>query len=275
MKNLITALKTILAALLISHLPLDAHAAETIQLSGSSTVAPLMAEIAARYEKTHPGVRIDVQSGGSSKGVTDAREGAVDIGMASRALKTKETDLKNYVVALDGIAMITHKSNPVANLTKNQIIKIYRGELKNWKDLGGADTPIVVVNKAEGRSTLELFLHYTGLKNSEIKANTIIGENEQGIKFVSGNKNAIAYVSIGTSEVAAKNGTPIKMVGLEGVTPSTTAVKAGTYPMTRPLNLVTKSSAKLKAEVTNFLKYAQSKEVADIVTENAFVVHEK
>ncbi|MBG0808035.1 phosphate ABC transporter substrate-binding protein [Methylosinus sp. H3A] len=189
---------------ILSVLP-DPHvrAAESkITLSGSSTVAPLAAEIGRRFEENNPGVRVDVQSGGSSRGVADARSGLADIGMASRATNPDESDLQFFTIARDGIGVIVHKSNSVRSLTDEQIAGIYVGKIADWSAVGGKPGRITVVNKAEGRSTLELFLQYFKLKNSDIKAQVVIGDNQQGIKTVAGNPKAIGYVSIGSAERA-------------------------------------------------------------------------
>ena len=92
-----------------------------LNITGSSTVAPLVLEIAKLYEKTHMGVRIDVQTGGSSRGINDARRGLADIGMVSRALKPSEKDLSPYLIAMDGIAIILHKSNLVTKLSDSRM----------------------------------------------------------------------------------------------------------------------------------------------------------
>ena len=85
-------------------------------LTGSSTVAPLAGELGKRFESLHPGVRVDVQMGGSSRGIADARQGLADIGMCSRALKETESDLLAFTIARDGICIIVHKKNPVTSL---------------------------------------------------------------------------------------------------------------------------------------------------------------
>jgi phosphate transport system substrate-binding protein len=238
-------------------------------LTGSSTVAPLAAELAKRYEAQHPGVRIDVQSGGSSRGIADARQGTADIGMVSRALKPKETDLHAFTIAKDGITVILHKDNGVKSLTDKQIIGIYTNRINNWKEVGGKDAPITVVNKAEGRSTLELFVSHFKLKSSEIQADVVIGDNEQGIKTISGNPNAIAYVSIGAAEYGATHNTPIKLLPISGVEASILTVQNGAFPLSRPLNLVTKTEPTGLAR--SFIQFAQSKEVASIATQQYFV----
>lgn len=238
-------------------------------LTGSSTIAPLALEIGKRFEKQNPGVRIDVQSGGSSRGVADARSGLADIGMASRALKPEENDLMAHTIAVDGVGIILHSNNPVQSLTDEQIKAIYTGRITNWKEAGGKSARIIVVNKAEGHSTLELFLHHFTLKNSDIKAQVVIGDNQQGIKTVAGNPVAIGYVSIGTAEFEAAQGTPIKLLPMEGVAATVANVRDGRFPLSRPLNLVTKGAATGLAK--RFIDFARSGAVNDLVESQFFV----
>ncbi|MCU0548056.1 MAG: phosphate ABC transporter substrate-binding protein [Leptolyngbya sp. Prado105] len=240
-----------------------------IVLTGSSTVAPLTAEIAKRYEAEHPGARIDVQTGGSSRGIADARQGTADIGMVSRSLKNTEKDLQAFTVANDGVSVILHKDNPVKQLSDQQVSDIYAKKITNWKEVGGQDAPITVINKAEGRSTLELFAQYFKLEPTAIKADVVIGDNEQGIKTVAGNPNAISYVSIGSAEYGVTNGTPIKLLPVKGVEASIANVASGKFPISRPLNLVTKTAPTgLQKE---FIEFARSPKVKDIVQQQYFV----
>jgi phosphate transport system substrate-binding protein len=260
--------KLLCAALMVSS-QLAGAADNKLVLTGSSTVAPLAAEIGKRFEKMNPGVQVDVQSGGSSRGVNDARLGLADIGMASRALNPDEQSLKSFTIGLDGIGIILHRSNPVQTLTDAQVIGIYTGTIKNWKEVGGRDQAITVVNKAEGRSTLELFLHHFQLKNSQIKASVVIGDNEQGIKTVIGNPGAIAYVSIGTAEYEFTHNAPIKLLPMAGVAATTDNVKNHTFPLMRPLNLVTKTEPTGLAK--RFIDFARSDAVQDLVKDQYFV----
>lgn len=238
-------------------------------LTGSSTVAPLAAEIAKRYEAEHSGVRIDVQSGGSSRGIADARQGVADVGMVSRSLKDNEKDLQAFTIAKDGISIIVNNANPVKSLTDKQIVDIYTDKINNWKQVGGIDAPITVVNKAEGRSTLELFAQHFKIDTKDIKADVVIGDNEQGIKTVGGNPNAVGYVSIGSGEYAATHQTPIKLLPVAGIAASITNVTNGTFPISRPLNLVTKTTP--TGLQKDFIDFARSQQVQDIVKEQYFV----
>lgn len=238
-------------------------------VTGASTLAPLIGEIGKRFERLYLKVRVDVQTGGSSRGVADARQGLADIGMVSRAMKDEEKDLYAFPVARDGVGIILHKENLIQALTDEQVIAIYTGKITNWKDVGGKDAAITVVNKAEGRSTLEVFLHYFKLKNMDVKAQVVIGDNEQGVKTVAGNRNAIGYVSIGTAEYDETQGVPIKLLPTGGVAASTETVRNGTFPISRPLHIVTRTPPTGLAKA--FIEYAQSHAVHDIIKQQYFV----
>lgn len=238
-------------------------------LTGSSTVAPLASELGKRFEQEHPEVRVDVQTGGSSRGLADARSGQADIGMMSRDLAADETDVTAYAVARDGVAMIIHADNPVTELSPEQVIDIYTGDITQWSAVGGSDAPVSVVNKAEGRSTLEVFLKHFDLENSDIDAQVIIGDNEQGIKTVTGNPDAIGYVSIGAAENSIARGEPLKLLPLEGINPSTASVQDGSFPLSRTLNFVTNGEPETLTKT--FIDFAQSPKVHDIVEQQNFV----
>jgi phosphate transport system substrate-binding protein len=207
--------------------------------------------------------------GGSSRGIIDTRSGAAQIGMVSRALKAGESDLTATTIALDGVCPIVHRNNPVSALTNEQIVAIYIGRIRNWSEVGGKDAAIVVVNKAEGRSTLELFVDYFHLSTKEIRADVVIGDNQQGIKTVAGDERAIGYVSIGTAEFEARRGAAIRLLPIGGVEPTIANVRLGRFPLSRPLNLVTRGSP--EDIVREFLAFARSAAVSDLVEEASFV----
>lgn len=246
------------------------HAADNrLVLTGSSTVAPLAAEIGKRFEEQNPSIRVDVQSGGSSRGVADARSGLADLGMASRAPNADETDLQFFTIARDGVGIIVNTNNSVRSLTDEQIVAIYTGKITDWSKAGGAAGRITVVNKAEGRSTLELFLHYFKLKGGDVKAHVIIGENQQAIKTVAGNPGAIGYVSIGSAEYEADHGAHIRLMPMSGVAASVENVRSGSFPLARPLNLISKGEP--GAVARRFIDFARSRGVHDIVESQFFV----
>ncbi|MCI0652064.1 MAG: metalloregulator ArsR/SmtB family transcription factor [Planctomycetes bacterium] len=238
-------------------------------ITGSGTIAPLLNDIARRFEARNPGTRIDVQSGGSSRGMTDVRGGQADIGMVSRALGAKESDLVAHTVASDGICMIAHRDNAIPGLTKAEVVALYTNRAEDWKEVGGSGGAVTVVNKADGRSTLDVFLHYFELKSTDVAADVVIGDNEQGIKTVAANRRAIGYVSIGSAEYGIRRGEEIRILPVDGVETSIAAVRAGTFPMMRPLNLVTAGPPSGLAR--RFIDFAKSKEVDDLIEQHCFV----
>lgn len=243
--------------------------AQTLVLTGSSTVAPLAGEIGKRFEAENPGVRVDVQTGGSSRGIADARRGTADIGMASRALGAGEEDLVAIPIARDGVCVIVHRDNPVAALSDEQIVAIYTGKIESWDAVGGAAAPITVVTKASGRATLEVFLGYFGLEEDQVDADIVIGDNEQGVKTVSGDPNAIGFVSVGNAEYSAAAGAPLRLLPAGGVEASTATLESGAFPISRPLNFVfTQAPTGLAKQLSD---YARSEAVHDLVRELGFV----
>lgn len=238
-------------------------------ITGSSTMAPLVAEIGKRFERLHPGTRIDVQTGGSSRGIADTVNGLADIGMVSRALKPQEHALHGATIAHDGITMILHQDNPVLDLSNEHIKAIYSGAITNWKAVGGLDAPITVVNKAEGRSTLELFLQYFQLSNRAIRAHVIIGDNEQGIKTIAGNPHAIGYVSVGTAQYDATHEVPIRLLPLQHIPATLETLHNGTFPLSRPLTLVSKIPPTGLAQT--FIDFSRSSAVHDLILKQYFV----
>lgn len=245
-----------------------------LTITGSSTVAPLAAEMARRFEASHPGVRIDVQTGGSSKGIGDVSRGLADIGMASRALKGSELgEVEAHTVAIDGVGLIVHSSNPVHELSDDDVRSIFRGETPGWSAFGGSDGEITVINKASGRATLDVFLEHFGLDEAEIVPDVVIGDNQQGIKTVAGNPLAIGYVSIGAAESEIAAGAQLRLLPAGGVPATKVNLGAGLFPISRPLNLVTRG--KPEGLVKEFIDYCRSDAVHDLIDEIGFAPHSR
>lgn len=238
-------------------------------LTGSSTIAPLVSEMAKRFEELYPDVRIEVQTGGSSRGISDTRSGTADIGMISRNLKDTERDLIAHELARDGVCLIVHADNPVSNLSDEQVVSIYTDKVANWNEVGGPDAPIVAVHKTEGRGTLEVFLGHFNQTNQNIKADIIAGDNQQAIKSVAGNPYAVGYVSIGAADAEAKLGTPIRLLPAGTVAATAENVANGSFPIVRSLSLVTKGAPAPLA--TAFLQFACSADVSDLIEAQYFV----
>ena len=243
-------------------------------VTGSSTIAPLVAEIASRFADLRAGVRNDVQTGGSSRGIRDARAGVADIGMSSRHLKPRElSSVETQLLDWDGVAFVVHKDNPINSLSRDQLIAIYTGASMDWSKVGGSKGKIVVSNRANGRSELDLVCEFLGLQPGQVRADVVDGETQQSLKTVITNKNAITYTSVGAAQDAANRGEPIKLLPLDGVVASSESVSSGEFPLARPLVLIFKGggSSKKRKLIQSFQEYSCSAKVADASVNLGFV----
>ncbi|MDP3844191.1 MAG: phosphate ABC transporter substrate-binding protein [Oxalobacteraceae bacterium] len=243
--------------------------ASRLLLTGSTTMAPLMVEIGRRFQTLHPRIQIEVQMGGSGRGISDARQGKADIGMVSRALGERERDLTGMPIARDGVAIIVHKDNPVSALSDRQLLDIYSGKIANWRQVGGRDAPLhMLAGPPEGASS-ELFSHYLQLPYEQIKAQGRVAANAERIAAVAADPRAIIWVSVGEAERKALDGVPIKLLAVGGVAAGSKTVRNGNYPISRPLTLVTRGTP--TGATRAFIEFCVSSQVTDLVLAFDFV----
>lgn len=220
--------------------PPAAEESSRVRVSGASTLYPIVV-MAGEELKQNDDVTVEAQAGGSSRGFEDTIAGRNDLGAMARELTPEEdAQVAKYPVARDGVGIVVHASNPVAGLATEDLRRIYRKELRDWRPLGGPDAEIVVVTKAEGHATLETFLAHTGLGRAELRVDVVAGDNAQVIRVVANTPNAVGYVSLGEVLHAIEIGMPLRLVELDGVAPSLATVADRTYPMYRTLYLVSK-----------------------------------
>ena len=240
-------------------------------LTGSGGMTPLLREIGQRFESSHADVHVDVQAVGSTRGVTDARQGLADIGMVARLLKPNESSLHATPIARDGVCFLVHRTNPVAKLTDEQIVRMYTRGVTNWKVLGGADLPITLVHMKENNALLELFLDHFKLRSTQIRADALVSDSEQGIQAVTERPGAIGYVSCSRAQSIGEN-VPVRVLPSEGIEPTPANVRDGTYPLSRPLNLVTREEP--RGLTKEFIDFARSNAVVDLIEKYHFVTLE-
>jgi len=242
---------------------------KTLSLAGSTTVEPIASKAAEVYMEKHPDVKVTVQGGGSSTGIKMVGEGTVDIGNASRKIKDKEKDLYpdlvGTIIAYDGIAIVVHPSNPVENLTKQQLQDIYAGKITNWKEIGGEDREIVVVTRAEGSGTRDTFIELVMNKGKVEETSRALQKPSNGAvkATVAGNESAIGYIGLGYVDDTVK---PVK---INNILPSSETVKNGTYPISRALYMYTKGEP--SGVTKDFIDFILSDEGQNIVEEVGFI----
>ncbi|RKX58414.1 MAG: phosphate ABC transporter substrate-binding protein [Thermodesulfobacteriota bacterium] len=240
-------------------------------IQGSTTVLPIAQKCAEVFMKKHPEADISVRGGGSGVGIAALIDGICDIADASRPIKDKELkkalekgiDPVAHVIAMDGIAVIVHPSNPVNEITLTQLKDIYTGKISNWSKLGGKNQKIVVISRDVASGTFECFNKLV-LKKERVRPDALLqASNAAVFSVVKRTKGAIGYVGLGylNSEV--------KALKVDGVLPSQYTVLKGTYPISRPLFMYT--DGKPKGLVKDFIDFVLSKEGQKIVKEEGFV----
>ncbi len=220
-----------------------------ISVIGSTSVQPLAQEIADTYDAA----QIDYQGVGSSAGIKAVIDGTADIGTSSRELKDEEkaSNIKEYIIAYDGIAVVLNPANTVSELTQAQVASIFKGEIKNWKEVGGADEEIIVVSREAGSGTRDAFEEITKLvkdKVSQLSDKALIADGNGAVKQnVASKKNAVGYLSIGYLD------TTVKAAKVDGTAATEQNVKEGKYKIMRPFIMMTKGEE--KPEVKAFIDY--------------------
>ena len=232
----------------------------TVSTDGSTSMEKVIGALSESYMAANKDVTVNYNPTGSGAGITAVQEGTCDIGLSSRALKDEEkaAGLKEPVLAYDGIAIIVHPDNPVSDLSIEQIAKLYTGEITNWKDVGGSDAEVVLIGREAASGTRDGFESITGTKD-KCQYRQELTSTGDVITAVSQNPDAIGYASL----AAIKDS--VKALSVDGVTPSETTVKDGSYQVQRPFVLVTVEGKALSAAAQSFFDYATSADAADII----------
>lgn len=233
----------------------------TVSTDGSTSMENVIGALGEAFTANNPDAKFTYNPTGSGTGITAVSEGRCDIGLSSRALKDEEkaSGLTETVAALDGIAIIVNPNNPVSDITVETVAKIYKGEITNWKDLGGDDAEIAVIGREAGSGTRDGFESVTGTKDA-CKYRQELTSTGDVITTVANNPNAIGYASL----AAVKD--TVKALSVEGVAPSEETVKDGSYVVQRPFVLITKTDTPLSAAAQKFFDFATSSEASDIIS---------
>jgi len=238
---------------------------------------------AEQYQLEHPDIQISVTGGGSGTGITALINGTIDLANASRAMTADEInnakkagfDPIQFVVAKDAIAVIVNPDNPVSSLTLKQISDVYKGLIKNWKELGGEDRPIVKLSRESNSGTHVYFLQTvirlgSATDKSIFSSDTLLLPSSEGIiAEVSDNPNAIGYDGLGYVSPQVKVIAVAKDAQSPAIIPSADSVNNGSYPISRDLYIY--SHGQPKGFILAYLKWIQGIEAQQIVSELGFV----
>lgn len=232
----------------------------SIAMAGSTSMEKLATALSEVFMQKYPGVTVTAEFTGSSAGIESLAAGSVDIGNSSRSLKDSEieTGAVENIVAIDGIAVVVDPTNTVAGLTKDQVIGIYKGEVKNWSEVGGTDAPIVVVGREAGSGTRGAFEELLEVEDICVYANELDSTGAVMAKVAS-TPGAIGYVSLDVVDET------VIAVALDEVQPTEENIKAGSYFLSRPFVMATKGEISAQSEpvqeLFNFLASDEGKEL--------------
>jgi len=263
-----------------SHPASKAGSQKAISVKGSDTMVHLTSSWAEQFMGHYPGTQLSVTGGGSGTGIAALLNGTTDICASSREIQGKEKelalqkkiDLVEHAVARDGLAIIVNPANPVAELSLEQIRKIFTGEYANWKDVGGQDLPIIVLSRESSSGTFVFFQEFVLNKADYTPKARLLAGTSALVQSVAADQGAIAYVGLAFAleAKATVKMLPVKSAdGAPAVLPSDETVRAGKYPVARPLYLYTNGSS--SPEVKAFIDFCLSDAGQKIVTETGYI----
>lgn len=223
---------------------------QTVSTDGSTSMEKLIGYLSESYMTSHTDTTVTYNPTGSGSGIQAVSEGRCDIGLASRNLKDEEkTNLNETVVAIDGIAVVLNSKNTVEDLTLEQIAAVYKGEITNWKELGGADAPIVLIGREAASGTRDGFESITGTEDL-CKYSQELTSTGDVVQTVSSNPNAVGYASL------ASVSDTVKAIKVEGVAPTTETIQSGEYKIQRNFVFVTRKDDQLSKSAQDFFSFA-------------------
>ena len=233
-----------------------------VALNGSTSMEKVVGVLGEQFMADNQSVSVTYDATGSGAGIEAASNGSADIGLSSRSLKDEEaaSGLEGTTVALDGIAVIVNASSKVADLTVEQIAKIFSGEITVWSEVGGEAGTISCIGREAGSGTRDGFESITGTTDA-CKMDQELTSTGAVIEAVAGNPNAIGYASL--SSVEGKD--TVKAVTVDGVECSEASVLDGSYAIQRPFVFVTKADAALSAQAQAFFDFATSSAANDLI----------
>jgi phosphate transport system substrate-binding protein len=245
----------------------------SLTIEGSTTVGPIADAFAEVFKSNNPALSITVNKTGSGNGAAALLDGRCDIAIMSRFMKDKEFEkaIANgvfpvaHVVAMDGVCVIVHPSNPVKELTSDQVRDIYMGKIENWKELGGPDMPIVAISRDTSSGTYETFHELVMHKQEMGPKVEYVNSNPQAHARVKTTAGAIGYVGLGFVD------NNVKALKMDGIMPTKQTISSGVYPVTRPLFMFTNGYPKLGSVTHQFVSFYLTETGQEIIEAKGFV----
>lgn len=232
---------------------------KTVSTDGSTSMEKVIGFLSEAYMNKNSDVKVTYNPTGSGSGIQAVSEGRCDIGLSSRHLKDEEKNkLKETTVAIDGIAVVVSPENPVDDLTIEEIAAIYTGEITNWKEVGGNDSPVVCIGREAASGTRDGFESVTGTSD-KCKYSQELTSTGDVIQTVASNPNAVGYASLASVKDS------LKTVSVEGVMPTEETILNGEYRIQRDFVLVTPKDKALSEESGKFFDFCMSSDADEFI----------
>jgi phosphate transport system substrate-binding protein len=234
-----------------------------LTIAGSTSVQPFAEILAEDFMEHQSGEKIFIQGGGSSAGIQAVRTGVAQAGMSSRNLTNQEQDLVFFPIAYDAIAVIVHPSNPIQNLSIEQIRMIFSGAIRSWGEIGGKSHPLTLVTREEGSGTREAFQHLI-MGKTEISLKCLVQDSNGAIRqVVADDPNAVGYISLGLVN------DKVKALKIDGVEATIDNIRRKRYRVVRPFLFVFKSEPENTAK--RFLEFVLSEKGQKLLVNEGLV----
>lgn len=242
---------------------------QKLHVAGSTTMGPLLKEIASKYHLMHPEIAVEVELGGSSRGLDDVRSGHAHIAMLSRALAPAERDLYGIPIARDGVGVVVHANNPLRQLSVEALQAIFTGRMREWRDAGGGEDTVYALGGLRDGASSALFARFLRQPLDAFSLNAAVESDIERLAVVASCENAIAYVSVGAAERAVSQGVSVRLLPIDGVAASTANIRNGSYPICRVLTLASRDAPTGVAR--SFFAFCLSAQVNGILSAFDFV----
>lgn len=234
-----------------------------IIIAGSTSVQPFIEKVAEHFMEKYPGITVNVQGGGSTAGILATLNGTCNIGCSSRNLLPSERGLRVVLIALDGIAVILHRDNPIDNLSVEQVRGMFSGKILSWKDLDGQDKDVIPVTREEGSGTRASFESMI-MGDEEISDACLVQDSNGAVReIIATTQQGVGYISVGLVDEREK------AVAIDGIKPTLANLITEKYRFSRPFLLLLREEP--KGDISTFIEYVLSPEGQEILGSSGLI----
>ena len=249
--------------------------ASDLNLSGKMTLVvagreqAMLEKAAVKFEKQFPRVRTRFLEAEGANPLAALAEGTADIAVLGQTLTPEEKEFTGTIVGWEGIAIMVNASNRVMDINLTQVGDLFSGKAKTWDELGGLESKITIISREVGKGVRPYFEQQLDLVGKLANGKGIVEPDKEAVRVVSGSMNSVTYINLGTGLSNVNAGVPVRLLSVNKIEPEPANVSSGTYPLRRPILLVTKGAP--LPHVKAFIEFMVGKEGQKTVLDEEFV----